>query len=812
MTGWALDLRAAARGLVKARAFSLAVIATLALGTGAATAMLSVLRATLLRPAPFPDAGRIVMLTLAEQRNEGVRQGGLPNDLFEMIRRDATTLEQVAAYTNPNFNITGFDEAERVNGEVISPDYFSTLGVSPVMGRGFRQDEDSVPGAAPVAVLGHALWQRRFGADPAIVGTQVRLNRFPLQVIGVMPQGFRGLSGAADIWIPRAMAPVVAFPYRSFTVVGRVAPGRALEQVRSEFGVLAARYGASDTETEIGTRRVAAVTPLNDARVEPSTRGPVLILFGAVGLLLLIACANVANLLLVRSLARARETAVRLAVGASRWRLARLVLAEGGLLAIVGGVAGLAVGYGAIRAVGPLMPPRPAGTSFLSVGTFAEPELDPWVLAGAWAVVAGCGLLFSLGPALRAVRVQPVEALKGGSGRSRGDLYAALTISEIALAVVLLTGSGLLLRSLWRLESLPLGFDTTDVVAFQVQAPTQWASGADAAVLARRIVEAAAGVAGVTAASGTYYGPFSAGARHQVRFAGEPGESSGPNRWAGRHNVTPGYFEMLGIPLWKGRFLNDGDRRGRQLAVVVSEKAAARFFPGEDPIGKRFFLGMSSSAPSDSMVEVVGVVGDVQYRPSAFVAEPDVYTTYDQFVTNVWMLVLARSQVPANQLIPRLRAAVATVDPDLGISEAATLDERGGSQLAQRRLNALLLSVFGVLALTIATVGVYGLIAHRTAERTREFGIRVAVGADRRDVTRMVMKGALRLVATGLVLGVAAALALTRLLASQLYETPTTDPATFLVIGAVLAGTALLASYLPARRAGRVEPLVALRD
>lgn len=821
MNGFLLDCRFVARGLANARAFSAAVVLTLALGTGATTVMFSVLRATLWRPPPFPNPERLVLISLSERSAApSARQGNLTNQAFEFVREHASSFERVGAYTNPHLNVGGYDQAERIVGEVVSSDYFGVIGVSPRAGRGFRADEDSVVGAAPVVVVSHGLWQRRFGADPAFVGERLLLNRVSLLVVGIMPPGFRGLSGEAELWIPRAMAPLVVFPYRAYSVVARLGPGRTPAEAGAELQVLGARIAAAYPDTDPdATPRVLRVTPLTQARVDASARGPVLTLFAAVGMLLLIACANIANLLLVRAHAREREVAVRLALGSSRWRLARLLLAESLVLSVLGGAAGLALAYVAVRAMGPLMPPRAPGGAFLSVGDFATPHFDLAVLAFSWLVVLATGVLFGLVPAVRGARTEPVGALKAGGRAAPGsrwrrlgfDAYAALTVGEIALAVVLLAGAGLLLRSLWRLESSPLGFETRNMVSFQIQAPGQWVPPLQAPVLVERVVNAVASVPGVRAAAGTYYGPFDPGARHAVRFPGESPGPGNPERMAGHHYVTPGYFKTLGIPLRRGRVFTAAYRVGRQPVAVLSEGAARRLWPDQDPLGKRFFLGGSRSAPPDSAVEVIGVVGDVRYRPTPYRVEPDIYTPYYQFPSIVWALVIVRSETPAARLIPALRDAVRAVDPDLPISEVRTLEERGGNQLARRRLNAGLLSIFAGLALAIATVGVYGVIAHQTAQRTREFGIRIAVGAAGRDVLRVVLARAVVLIVAGLGIGVLSALALTRVLASQLYEVRPADPATFVVIGVVLAAAALVASYLPARRAARAEPLTALR-
>ncbi|MBI4502027.1 MAG: ABC transporter permease [Gemmatimonadetes bacterium] len=821
MSGFLRDCRIAARSLAKARGFSATVILTLALGVGASSAMFSMLRATLLRPPPFPEPERLAIISLTE-RNVGqpARETMLPNEAFDLIRKNATSFQTVAAYTNPNFNVRGYDQAERIVGEVVSANYFRTLRVVPVSGRDFREEEDSIPGSSPVAVVSYDLWRRRFGGDPALVGKQLSLNRISLLVIGIMPPGFRGLSGKADVWIPRAMAPTVSFPYRSYVVVARLRPDRTAAQARSELDLLARRLTAAFPEMVPGAAgRAVTTTTLSQARIDRSSRTSVLILFGAVGMLLAIACANISNLLLVRAQSREREIAVRLAVGSNRWHLVRLLLAESILLAAIGGAAGLLLGYAGITALAPLVPARPpGGGAFQSVGEFSTPRFDSVVLLFSLVVMAATAILFGLAPAARASRADPVETLKGGrhapataGWRFPGlGAYTLLTVGEIALAVVLLTGSGLLLRSLWRLETLPLGFETADRLTFQIQAPQQWYSPVRAPVLVERVVDAISKVPGVSVAAASFYDPFDPGARHPVRLVGSRGPTDG-ELMAGRQRVTPEYFPALGIPLRRGRWFTADDRLGRPPVAVVSEAAAQRFWPGQDVIGKRFFLGSPLDAPLDSAVEVIGIVGDVHYRPSSYRVEPDVYTPYYQFASFVWAVVIVRSATPPMALVPQLRQAVMAVDPDLPIAEVQTMEERGGNRLARRRLNAVLLTIFAGLALAIATVGVYGVIAHQTAQRTRELGIRIAVGATGRDVFRVIMGRAVGLIGAGIGLGVLVALALTRVLSSQLYGVSAADPVTFLIIGGVLAGAALSASYLPARRAAKADPLAGLR-
>jgi putative ABC transport system permease protein len=820
LNGLLQDLRAVVRGLAGAPSYALIILVTLALGTGASSAMFSVLRATLLRPPPFPDAERLVMISLT-QRDQGRETfaTNVPTRTFEFLREHAASFVSIAAFTTPNVSVTGYDQSERVPVEVVSADYFHVLGVNPSLGRRFRSEEDSIPGAHPVVVLSHALWQRRFAGDPAVIGKQLSVNRHQLTVVGVMPARFAGVSGRSELWIARAMAPTVAFPFRAYSVVARLRDDRTIAQARTELGVLMARMTAAfpDSQSTV-VERGSELTALGEARVDANNRQPVLVLFAAVGALLLIACANAATLVLARAASREREVAVRLAVGASRWRLMRLLLSESLVLSVAGGIAGLLVAFWTIRTIVPLMPPRPSRAGPLgTVGDFAVPELDLTVISFTWGIVFLTATLVGLVPALRSARTDPVEALRSG-GRALTpsrrrlfalDTYGALTVVEMALAVMLLVGSGLLVKSLWKLERMPLGFDVERVTSFQIAAPIAWYPPAEAPNAIERLVDAVGRVPGVERVAATYYTPFDPGARHEVRRATVPRTGDAP--MVGHHYVTPAYFDVLGIPIARGRGFTTSDRLGSPYVALVSASAAERLWPGEDPIGKRFYFDRRPDAPADSAVEVVGLVGDVRYRPGEWRVEPDLYTPYYQFASLAYALFVVRSNTPLDVLAPALRQAVASVDPDLPVSDLSSLDERGGRALSRRRLNAMLLTAFAILALTIAMVGVYGVMAHLTAQRTREFGIRIALGAARGDVLRLVLSRATILVFSGLAIGTMGALAATRVLSSQLYDTAPTDLSTYGLIAVVLAATAFLASYLPARRATRVEPVVALR-
>jgi predicted permease len=800
------DLRLALRGLGRARGFTTVVVLTLALGTGASSVMFSVLRAALLRPPPFFEPDRLVVLFVTTRQPgapEGRSRWSYPE--YRFLREHVSSFESIAAYSGANFNLTGYDEPELVQGESVSAGYFGVLGAAPVLGRVFTADEDSIPGAVPVTVMGHALWQRRFGGDSTVVGKAIRVNGASLRVVGILQPSFRGLSGSAELWIPLALTPVVTVPQqltmsdRFHTVVARLRPGAPVARAVSEVNLVASRMQAevpNRQQTPGAAHQGGTALLLNEARVDPAGRTTLLILFGAVAILLLIACANTANLLLVRAASRVRETVTRHALGADRWQLIRPLLAENGLLAVAGAGAGTVLALLVTKWVALLLPARGRGPAFALVGDFAAPRVDAIVLLFGLGLAILTALAISLAPAARAARTDPTDLLKGQRTTVRRrrilglDVYGALSVTEIALALVLLAGAGVSLRSLWKIQTLPTGIEAQNLLTFYARSPASRYRASERPALVERLVSSIGSVRGVEGVAASLYTPFSSSRRD----------------W-----VTPDYFQTLGIPLLAGRGFTSADRIGGPRVGVVNQTAARRRWPGESPIGKRLF-GPGTGISPDSAVEIVGVVADTRLHVApGDPVEPYLYLASDQFEYIPIVAVVVRSAVPLGTLVPALRHAVMAVDPDLPIHQLQTADELRGDRVSRRRLNAILLGAFAGVALAIASVGVYGVMAYTTAQRTHEFGIRISLGAPARSVFQVVLGRAGVLVGVGVVLGLVVALALTRVLTSQLYGVTPTDPATLIGASVILAAAAVVASYLPARRAARADPLTALR-
>lgn len=823
------EVRYGARSLRRNLTFTAAAVATLAVGVGVNAAVFSLVSASLLRPLPFPDADRLVVLqqTLA-------RPGGEPRAFrwwsppqYEALRGRLSTVSELAAYWASDVNLSG-SGANPVQArlEMVSAPYFPALGIQPALGRAFLPREDSVPGAIPVAVLGHALWEQRYEADPRVVGREVMLNGVALTVVGVMPEGFRGLTGEAELWIPTAMAPRVHSPDLLMSdqyfmgVFGRLRPGHSLEQAHAEIAVTAAST-ANEVRAAGGAEAVEGVSGatlerLDEVRRDPVTARAQLVLAGAAVFVLLIAVVNLSGLLLARTTARLRQTAVRAALGAARGRLIRQALLEGGLLGFLSGAAGVLLAVWSVKALVAFAPEHLGGArprlSVAGLASFAEPSVDWRVVAFAGMVAFASGLLATLVPALRSTRGDLSRSLKTGargssagvgSLRRPGVLFFAATL-QVACALVLLVGAGLLLQGFHRLSSFEPGFVPNGVVTFRISPPRGEYDGEAVAPLLERIlarVEAAPGVRSATVG----YPPFSGSASTILLLPERPAGDKLP--WVGRHYAGPGHFRTLGIPLLRGRALTTEDRAGRPQVAVINETAARRFWPGEDPIGKRVWLGFDAdSPPPDSMTEIVGVVGDVLYAPPGGEIRPDFYTSYLQF-TRSSTTVMVRAQGDLGALVPALRRAVAEVDPNLPIHDVRTMRQRAADALASERFATTALLVFAGLGLLLSALGVYGVMAYSVAQRRREIGIRLALGSTPSKVLRFIIGQGLALAAVGLVIGAAASLALSRALPALITDIGSANPMVYVAVVPLLLTVALLACYVPARSAARVNPV-----
>jgi putative ABC transport system permease protein len=821
------DVRLAARSLWNAPTFAVAAVLTLALGVGANAAVFSMMSASLLRPLPFTDPDRLVVLYQTRlESGRGTVDYPWSYPEFAAVRSTLTTLTHVAAYYADNVNLAGVAaEPIRVRMETVSASYLPALGVEPVIGRGFLVHEDSVPGAHPVVILGHDVWSRVFGADPGIVGGSVRLNGVALTVVGVGPAGFRGLTGEAELWLPQAMAPAVSFSeqltsmQRFHSVIGRLRPGATVEQAWAELAAAGAsaaalaraESGAAAGEAEWG----AALASLEQARRHPDSVRAQFILAGSAVFVLLIAAVNLAGLLLARSSVRARETAVRAALGAGRFRLVRHGLVEGGVLGVLGGLVGAVLAAWTVRVLVAYAPERMGGSRppFADLAAFAESSIDWRVVAFALGVAVATGVLAGLIPGLRATRGDLTRALRDGSRGSSagvGSLRRPTTLSlaavaQVACALVLLTGAGVLLQGFHRLRSLDPGMETEGILTFRVSPPEREYRGAAAAPLLQRILERVESVPGVRSATVSLCPPLSSCSSTPLYIAGRPPTGDPPI--VGRHYVAPAHFRTLGIPVLRGRDLTAADRAGSPRVAVINETAARRFWPGEDPIGRRVWFGSGGGfASADSLTEIVGVAGDVLYAAPGGVIRPDFYTSYLQFTWH-YTTVMVRTTGDPLALVPALRAAVREVDPNLPIHDVRTMRQRAAEALAWERFATVTLVLFAALGLLLASVGIYGIMAYSVAQRRREIGIRVALGATSRQIVRFVITQGAVLTAAGLAIGAAASVAFIRVVPALMPHAGSGDPLVFGAVVAILLLVALLACYLPARAATGIDPV-----
>jgi putative ABC transport system permease protein len=816
------DARFALRTFVRAPGFTAAAVITLALGIGANTAIFSAVNTLLLRPLPFPEPDRLmkVSLTSPAEMGEPANDDRIWSHAKFAVFRDAQPVfADLALYTDEQYTIRGEDGAERERGERVDARYLTTLGVRPVLGRNFLAEEDRTPDGPRVLMLGDALWKRRFGGDSAVLGRSLAVNGEPYTIVGVLPAGFRGLTGRAELWVPIMAQPAdeVGQPWsHQYYAVARLRPGVSPEQAHAAAGRLGnVVYEAFPHPEGTGARWGATARPLDATRVDPLVRRSLLVLLGAVGLVLLIACANVANLFLVRAAGRRREIAVRLAVGAGRARLVRQLLTESALLAALGGAAGVAVAWWGVRLLAALDPARVLGgqrLSGLGAVTFSAVQLDTTALAFAAALSLATGLLFGLVPALQATRPALTDALTTGNaqGTRRGGLSSrsVLASAEVAIAVVLLAGSGLMLRSLDKLLDVDPGFDGGQVLTMRVAMPPEL--GQDSLPLLRqRMLDRLAELPGVTGVALADCPPLNGGCNKTViAFRDRPPAEPGAEPMVGVHWATAGWFETMRVPLRQGRLFTSADRAGAPKAVLVNETAARTFWPGEDPIGRPVSVGQGGFWKDTA--RVVGVVGDVRYESIDSLPKPDVYLPYTQSMYGRMMLFVRTAGDPT-ALAPAARRTLHELAAGAPVFDLRTMDERTADATAAARFRAVLLTMFGVLALVLATVGTYGVIAFAAMQRAQEIGIRMALGATRGSVTRLVLGQGLRIAAAGCTVGLLGALVTTRVLGSLLYGVTPFDPATFAAIVALLAGAVFTACWIPVRRASRIDPAAALR-
>ena len=807
------DIRYSLRRLGKSPAFSAIVVLTLALGIGANTAIFSAVNAILLRPLPYEDPSRLVTIQHLYPTLDLEAPVSPPG--FRDYQARARTFESMAVETNWTPNLTGVGEPVRLRGARVTGGFFQTLQVPALFGRTIRPDEDT-PGSERVVVLGHGLWQRLFGGDRGVVGRAVVLNGESYEVAGIMPPEFRDVFGReVEIWSPLVFQQdQLADDQRThefLNLVGRLRDGVTLADAQAEMRSIGEqlRQQYVGLYAESWSLGVTPISELTAGNIRPA----LLILLGAVGFVLLIACANVANLLLARAAARGREIAIRSALGASHDRLVRQLLTESAILSIAGGAVGLLLAYWGVRVL--------VAVNAGNLPRADEIRVDGVVALFTLGVSLLAGFIFGLAPALHSARPDLQGALKEGSRSAPGDrgsqaLRRMLVVAQTALALTLLTGAGLLIKSFSRLQGVDPGFVPEHLLTFNVSLPqSRYETDAQLTALFDRLLPALAAVPGVQTVGGTSVLPFSGNwSTGSFEIEGYEVPENQPGPWGDIRVVSPAFFEALRIPVLRGRTLTDQDREGSPRVAVIDDEFVRRYWPNENPIGKRFTFGPPEGAVDTTTrewIEVVGVVGHTKHEGLDADARLQLYLPYRQVAIRN-MSVAARTPGDPERLVNQVRQAVLAVDPDLPISHVRTMEELIELSVGQRKLSMMLLSLFSGIALLLASIGIYGVMSYSVSQRARELGVRIALGAGRGDVLRLVLRQGMSLALLGIAIGLGAALGLTRLIRSQLFGVGAADPLTFVSVAVILGATALAANLLPAVRAMRVDPAVVLRD
>ena len=799
------DLRSAFRQLTKSPGFTLLAVLTLALGIGMNTAIFSVVHALLLDPFPYRDHARLVQLRQQKPTDSGVQTQHTGRE-FGSYQEQARSFEALAAIENVSRNLTvGNQQPERAAGAKVTADFFTLLGVPPRLGRTLLAT-DQGEGAARVVVLGYDIWQSRFGGDPQVVGRTVELDAEPYTVVGVMPMRFR--HGGASFWFP--------FPFemrqetqRWYPVIGRLAPGVSLASANAELATIAARFAQSQPATADYANWTVSGLPLRDALLG-HVRTAVFVLVGAVAIVLLIACANVAGLLLVRASSRQREIAIRAAIGATRRQLLRQFFVESALLAALGGGLGMLITAWGIDALVKLLPE--AGVLDGGIPAETSIHISAPVLLFAVGVTFASTFLFGLWPAWQASRTDAALAMRLGDrsgGGGRQPLRAVLIVAEVALAVVLLAGAGLLLRSFSQLVRTDPGFRTERVLSARLNLPPARYDKPGATVrFAEQLLASVRELPGVQSVAAVSHPPFSYLDRWP--FALEGLTAPEQRMSAANRVVSPNYYEVMGIPLRRGRVFTEQDVAGQPGVIIINETMARRTWGAEDALGKRIVVYV---AGREFPVTVVGVVADSRQMSLEEAIVPEMNFPVAQVANFLRRFnLLVRTQTEPASLLPALRGAVAKFDPQLPLYNVTTIQGALNDSLSVRRFAVSVLGLFAAVALLLAVSGIYGVISHAVTQRTREIGIRMALGAARRDVFRLILGEGGKLAVTGVALGIIASYVLTQFLRTLLYGITPTDPLTFAAVAFLLLLTALLGCYFPARRASRVDPVIALRS
>ena len=794
------DLQYGIRMLIRKPGFTLIAVVTLALGIGANTMIFSVVNAVLLSPLPFPDSARLVRLGESHQKYKA----NFTYASFYDLGNETESLENIAAARFWSDNLTDSAEPEQVSIMLVSANFFAALGVPPQLGRTFLPEEDS-PGRNNVVVLSHALWQRRYGGDPNLIGKPIKVSGNERTVIGVMPSGFQSnvlFSGQYDLWAPLMWGGSLRDNRRShlLAVIARLKPRATIARAEGELGALAAgieQQNPGVDDPELGV----TVVGLQDRLVAPM-RPALMVLLCAVGCVLLIACANVANLVLARSAAREREMAIRLALGASRWRIARQLHTESALLGVAGGAAGLLLavwGVDSITAFAPANLPR-----------IDEVRIDARVLGFTLFTSLLTGILFGLAPALQLPRLSIHEVVKDGGrgsvGTRRRWLRHILVVAEVAAALVLLIGAGLLINSFLRLQQVDRGFDARNVLTLNLTL-SRYSTTEQQVAFLKDALERVAQTPGARAAGLTSTLPLRGGPSTEFVIEGRPPLEVGDEPSADIRIIDPNYFHAMGILIQAGRPFAETDSTDAPRVMVINENMARRFWPDEDPIGKR--VTMKDWGPPLTG-EIVGIASDVKANGLDSETRPMIYWPYPQFPT-IFNSIVVRTEGDPLSLVGAIKSQIWSVDPAQPIASVETMETVLADSVAPRRFNMLLIGIFAALALALAAIGIYGVISYTVSQRTHEIGIRMAMGARGSDVLKLVVGQGMTLALAGVVVGLAAAFGLTRLMSSLLFGVSPTDAVTFALIATLLAGVALVACIVPARRATKVDPMVALR-
>ncbi len=803
------DLRYGFRSLLKRPGFTVVAVLALALGIGANSAIFSVVNSVLLRPLPYKDPEQLV---IAWETNPQLLSDYLkthneaaPANFFDW-QTESKSFENLAAFRWQDFNLTGGDTPEQVIGNAVTTNMFATLGVRPALGRDFLAEEGQV-GRENVVILGHGLWQRRFGSNLGIVGQTISVNGQPFTVVGVMPEGFEFPRAMSELWTP--LAPSDDFKTNRTAhflyTRARLKPGVTIAQAQAEMDTITARLRQQypDTNNQRGVR-LASLSDESVAEIKPA----LLILLAAVGFVLLIACANVANLMLARAAARQKEIAIRTALGAGRLRIIRQLLTESVLLSLVGGVCGLLLALWGIDLLLASMPRQFA----LGIPGWNKIGLDYRVLGFTLGVSLLTGILFGLFPAWHASKYDLNESLKEGSkgsaGQGRKRFRNALIVSEVTLALVLLVGSGLMMRSLWRLMDVKPGFDPQNLTTLQLSLPqAQYAQNEQIVAFYSELTHRIENLPGVEAAATIDMMPMGgSGGTTSFLVEGRPAPPQGQYPEANARTSSPGYFQTMRIPIVKGRDFSERDTANTPFVVVVNETMARKYWPGEDPIGKRLLDPQNRTPPA----EVIGVVGDVKHFGLDDQAEEYIYTSAIQTPGNAMFLVVRTTMDPLS-MTGTLRKEVQALDKELPVFDVKPMEQRIVESTGARRLVMFLLGVFALVALILASVGIYGVMAYAVTQRTHEIGIRMALGASRGDILRLVIRQGMLLVVVGVALGLLVSFAVTRFMSGLLFGVMPNDPATLFGVSLLLAAIAFIACLVPALRAMKVDPMVALR-